>query len=75
MVFIFLNYDERRRPRKDAPRGGSMTINSQDTYRPPCLGEALRGVIIIVNIISTASARYCPLPGFLLIKKVIGMKN
>jgi hypothetical protein len=44
------NYDERRRPRGDAPAAVLETVNAKNLLVPPCLGEALRrGVLSTRN--------------------------
>src|SRR4030042_5178647 len=51
-------------PEGTPPRRINDYTFSRSSTDPPCLGEALRRVIIILNIISTASARHCPFTCF-----------
>jgi hypothetical protein len=41
-TLLSISYDERRRPRWDAPAAVLGTENAKNHHVPPCLGEALR---------------------------------
>ena len=46
-LLLYLLYDERRRPRRDAPAADWKGGSTRQPPVPPCLGEALRRVTIV----------------------------